>query len=344
MARTVSGKSNLIEAISLLRSAATDMADTIRRGGGIQEWIWKGKSDAAASIEVVVSNANGGIPLRHHLAFITQGQTFQIFNEEISDAFAEQGIPHSILGATIMVQETILKEYEDGPVNAWDRFDRRDKLNLIDTGLPPTGQRPKSVIVVGAGMAGLTAAYELKRAGHRVTVLEAQQRTGGRIWTLRAPFSDGLFGEAGAMRLPTTHKLIRSYINKAGLEANLAKFNMSDDNGIYYFHNKRVRVAEYDTAPERLGFDTPPLLEDRGRLYRPGVRDAQNEMVLPFQEDPQQLVAGPLWRHRTAQARWQDVMRGIRDAFCDAAGEPDWEELSTGCNARHPGRILRRGR
>jgi monoamine oxidase len=52
--------------------------------------------------------------------------------------------------------------------------------------------------VVGAGLAGLAAAYELTRAGHDVTVFEVQLRPGGRVRTLREPFSDGLYAEAGA--------------------------------------------------------------------------------------------------------------------------------------------------
>ena len=46
-------------------------------------------------------------------------------------------------------------------------------------------------------MAGLTAAYELQRAGHEPIVLEAQHRVGGRVCTLREPFSDGLYAETG---------------------------------------------------------------------------------------------------------------------------------------------------
>ena len=55
----------------------------------------------------------------------------------------------------------------------------------------------KKVIVLGAGMSDLTAAYELVQAGHDVTVLEARMRPGGRVQTWSDPFADGLYTEAG---------------------------------------------------------------------------------------------------------------------------------------------------
>jgi len=63
----------------------------------------------------------------------------------------------------------------------------------------------KETLVIGAGLAGLVAAYELKQAGHDVTVLEAQLRPGERVQTVREPFSDGLYAEAGAARIPDNH-------------------------------------------------------------------------------------------------------------------------------------------
>src|SRR5262249_42165072 len=57
----------------------------------------------------------------------------------------------------------------------------------------------RKVIVIGAGLAGLSAAYELSQAGHEVIVLEARARAGGRVRTLREPFADGMYAEAGAM-------------------------------------------------------------------------------------------------------------------------------------------------
>src|SRR6266576_6421557 len=56
----------------------------------------------------------------------------------------------------------------------------------------------KSVIVIGAGIAGLSCAYELVRRGHNVTVLEASGRPGGHVRTSHDPFADGLYADVGA--------------------------------------------------------------------------------------------------------------------------------------------------
>ena len=55
------------------------------------------------------------------------------------------------------------------------------------------------MIVVGAGLAGMAAAYELKRVGHNVTILEAQDRVGGRIRTYDEDdgFAEGLHVDGG---------------------------------------------------------------------------------------------------------------------------------------------------
>src|SRR5688572_7441105 len=75
---------------------------------------------------------------------------------------------------------------------------------------------PKKVIIMGAGLAGLSAAYELTQAGHDVTILEARTRPGGRVHTLRDPFADGLYAEAGATRIPNHHH--RSEERRVGKE------------------------------------------------------------------------------------------------------------------------------
>ena len=71
---------------------------------------------------------------------------------------------------------------------------------------------PKKVVVIGAGLAGLSAAYELTQAGHDVSILEAQLRSGGRVLTLRAPFADGLYAEAGATEVSSNHDFTLKYL------------------------------------------------------------------------------------------------------------------------------------
>ena len=72
--------------------------------------------------------------------------------------------------------------------------------------------------IVGAGISGLCAGYELKKAGYDVQILEASSRVGGRVKTFREPFfGPGLHGEGGAMRIPGNHFLLRKYIKEFGL-------------------------------------------------------------------------------------------------------------------------------
>ncbi len=58
----------------------------------------------------------------------------------------------------------------------------RRVLGTLALGLDPRPTPRRDVVVIGGGLAGLVAAYELKRQGHRPMVLEAQNRVGGRIY------------------------------------------------------------------------------------------------------------------------------------------------------------------
>lgn len=109
----------------------------------------------------------------------------------------------------------------------------------------------KRVIILGAGMAGLVAGFELLRRGHEPLVLEAQNRVGGRIYTLRG-FAPGLYAEAGAMRIPRAHELTLEYCRLFGLE--LRPFVSGNPKGLVYVGGVRMTAEEAEARPERLPF------------------------------------------------------------------------------------------
>lgn len=138
-----------------------------------------------------------------------------------------------------------------------------DYLGVIRDGIRKQfgDARPRRVVIVGAGVAGLVAAYELLQAGHEPLVLEAQHRVGGRVCTLRDPFAPGLYGEAGAMRIPRAHHLTMAYIDKFGLP--IRDFVMGNPQGYCYIGGIKRRLAEVASDPDALGFETAP--PERGK-------------------------------------------------------------------------------
>ena len=100
---------------------------------------------------------------------------------------------------------------------------------------------PKKVIIIGAGLAGLAAAYELTHVGHDVTILEARTRPGGRVHTLRDTFAEGLYAEAGAARIPDHHHFTLKYAELFGLT--LDPFQPPDLPSVYYVRGRRIKVT-----------------------------------------------------------------------------------------------------
>jgi len=143
---------------------------------------------------------------------------------------------------------------------------------------------PKKVIVIGAGLAGLSAAYELTEAGHDVTVLEAQTRPGGRVLTLREPFSDDLYAEMGASHFNDTHDYTLRYARLFDLPLQPESWRGDLARVIYRRGNRitgRDRELEF--------FDVTP---EEKKLGRWGMWE---KYVKPALEEVGRNPAGPGW-------------------------------------------------
>jgi len=112
-------------------------------------------------------------------------------------------------------------------------------------------QQPARIVIVGAGLSGLVAAHELIKAGHDVIVLEAQLRPGGRVFTIREPFAEGLYAEAGAARIPDLHELTRRYAAEFGLT--LVPFQPTLPRRVYV-HGQRLSEDDEAGIEAALGF------------------------------------------------------------------------------------------
>jgi monoamine oxidase len=145
---------------------------------------------------------------------------------------------------------------------------------------------PKKVLVVGAGLAGLVVGYELIQAGHDVTILEAQLRPGGRVQTLREPFSDRLYAEAGAARIPDNHDLTLHYAKQLGLT--LVPFFPDEQSRVYLIGGKRIKArswADLDLSQVPLNLTAEERQLGMSGLLQKYLGDALNDIGDPRTPD-----------------------------------------------------------
>jgi monoamine oxidase len=148
----------------------------------------------------------------------------------------------------------------------------------IPQSLLPRPVSPKRVIVIGGGLAGLTAAYELQRIGHTVTLIEARLSPGGRVRTLRDPFADGLYAEAGGEAFyPVVPNYAAHYVEEFDLKRRAP--GPAGLTGVQYFRNTliRPRPNEPITWPLDLTPNEKPL--DLGALREKYLQPALDELV-----------------------------------------------------------------
>ncbi|WP_240620270.1 flavin monoamine oxidase family protein, partial [Peribacillus acanthi] len=146
------------------------------------------------------------------------------------------------------------------PDNKKDHLTMEQMVEVIQKGLPKTSS-PKEIIIVGAGMSGLVAASLLKESGHKLTILEANDRVGGRVFTSRSPFSKGQYFNAGPMRIPNLHYLTIEYIKKFSLATN--EFINSTPLDIILANGIKTRQYQYEKDPDLLNFPVKP--DEKGK-------------------------------------------------------------------------------
>nr|XP_045007400.1 L-amino-acid oxidase-like [Jaculus jaculus] len=152
-----------------------------------------------------------------------------------------------------------------------------DLLQLARNGIGQTSVK-KKIIVIGAGMAGLTAAKILHDAGHQVTVLEASGRVGGRIETHRVA-GVTWFIELGAMRIPISHNLTQEFVKRSGLD--LQEFYSNNDQTWMLFNGVRHQLGDVKANPDRLGYSVRDDEKNKtaDQLFKQSLRKIEKELT-----------------------------------------------------------------
>jgi monoamine oxidase len=92
------------------------------------------------------------------------------------------------------------------------------------------------IVVIGAGLAGLSCAYQLQQAGYSAQVYEASDRLGGRCWTDRTSFLGGQIAEHGGELIDQGHTAVRQLIQRLGLDLdNLLQAEVNGTEPFHYF-------------------------------------------------------------------------------------------------------------
>lgn len=212
-------------------------------------------------------------------------------------------------------------------------------LSAWDLMAEPAGQKPaltgrpakNKVLVLGAGTSGLVVAYELKKLGYDVHVLEARGRVGGIVWSVRrgdshteidgetqtCTWDEGHYVNAGAWRIPHSHEGVLGYCRELGVPMQVF-LNDSDANYFFYegaaagpLAGRKVRMREVKAdlfgqidellvkAVDERQLDLPMTTEDQKRftdfLIRHGYLDPSTRSYKSFADrgegDPLKLTA-----------------------------------------------------
>lgn len=162
----------------------------------------------------------------------------------------------------------------------------------------PSGMK---VVILGAGVSGLTTCYELNKLGYNVRILEARDRVGGVNWTLRrgathtetgaggetqvCNFDEGLYHNGGPWRLPYWHTGVLGYCKELGVPVEV--FINENESSYFYYEgdkvgplaSKRVRLRE--VKADMIGYTCELLAKavNRDQLDRPLTKEDKERFV-----------------------------------------------------------------
>lgn len=213
--------------------------------------------------------------------------------------------------------------------------------SLLTTGRAAAHLRDRTpgrrVVVLGAGLAGLGAAYNLMRHGYEVIVLEAQERPGGRVQTEREGFQRGGHAELGAIRIFESHEYTRKFIRELDLEL------MPYDTGTRAFHLQGKRFLppqpgqpwpldglsahEQPDPTARLGDYFGSGFAKLGDVFDPGWPGA-----FPTALELDGVTMDGYMQSQGASATWRDWFYALEGRFArvNAAAAFAVESLTTG--------------
>ncbi|MGF1524083.1 MAG: flavin monoamine oxidase family protein [Leptolyngbyaceae cyanobacterium] len=192
---------------------------------------------------------------------------------------------------------------------------------------PAQAMNSGHVIVVGAGLAGLVAAYELQKGGWRVTVLEARDRVGGRVTTVRSPFTDHQHAEAGGEYIDSlrVHRQMHRYVREFGLRLEPVNRTPATE-GMYYLKGLRFPLSDRgieETLGARIWKDESRFWERLEALAQ-SVTDLDHPEQAHNAAELDQIVLSrwieQLSQAPTAQVLTKQYLRGEYD-------DPEWLSL-----------------
>ncbi len=208
-----------------------------------------------------------------------------------------------------------------------------------------TRARPgASVLVLGGGIAGLSAAIELGRVGYKVTVLENNRRAGGRCWTIRGgdtitelggttqtcQFDKGFYLNPGPWRIPNDHRNLLGYIRELGvpLETQVQTSHNTLMHSSRHFGGKPVRVGTVGNAFSGNVAELLAKSAKQGALDQLVSREDQEKLLEAMREwgqleadytyrggrpDPHLMPAKPVTREQLLDSGFWSRMQGADD-------------------------------